>query len=143
MARTYAKKGQHSYIEHIKRIQTILFDINTLISKTSVEKCPDLDKHIKELEEWMKIYSIKIPPAEDYIIPGGRSEASATLYISRSICRKSERSVSKLVSDGLIHQDVLAYLNRLSDFLSILARMASILDKAPENIYIPKPVTTK
>lgn len=140
MARTYAKKGQHSYIEHIKRIQTILFDINTLISKSSVEKCTDLDKHIKELEDWMKIYSIKIPPAEDYIIPGG-SEAAATLYISRSICRKSERAVSKLVSDGLIHQDVLAYLNRLSDFLSILARMASILDQAPENIYIPKPTT--
>jgi cob(I)alamin adenosyltransferase len=59
--------------------------------------------------------------------------------VTRAVCRRTERIVVPLVRDGHLHKEVLIYLNRLSDFLFIVSRIAAKLDKRTESIYIPKP----
>lgn len=65
--------------------------------------------------------------------------ASASLHVARSICRRTERVVVPLVREGGVDDEVQVYLNRLSDFLLIVSRMAAKLDQRTESIYIPKP----
>ena len=69
MSREFANDGKHTYIEHIKRIQTVLIDIKILILKSPSEKSTELNDHIKELEEWIEEFSTQAPPYEHHIIP--------------------------------------------------------------------------
>lgn len=144
-ARVYAREANHPYVEHLKRIQTILIDLTNKISRSApgsiVEDSP-LDSHTKEMEEWIAHYSSQISPEQiehsAYIVPGG-SHSSAALQLSRTICRRVERSAVDLVDEKFVKEDVLAYLNRLGDFLLILSRIATKLDERTELVYIPKP----
>ncbi len=62
-----------------------------------------------------------LPPLKDFILPGG-SRAAALTHMARTICRRAERSVIGLVRDEALSPTVGVYLNRLSDYLFILAR---------------------
>lgn len=59
--------------------------------------------------------------------------------MARSICRKTERVVCPLVRDDKLDREALVYLNRLSDFLLTVSRIAAKQDQRTESIYIPKP----
>lgn len=65
--------------------------------------------------------------------------ASASLHVARSICRKTERVVCPLVRQQKLDKEALVYLNRLSDFLLTVSRIAAKHDQRTESIYIPKP----
>lgn len=69
----------------------------------------------------------------------GGGIASASLHVARSLCRRAERVVVPLVRDGGLDKEAQIYLNRLSDFLFTISRIASKLDQRTESIYIPKP----
>uniref|UniRef100_A0A336N014 CSON011398 protein n=1 Tax=Culicoides sonorensis TaxID=179676 RepID=A0A336N014_CULSO len=143
LARVYARENNHPYVEHLKRIQTVLIDLSNYISKVPTEADSDLAVHTKEMEEWLEAYSPQVTPVENnYIVPGG-SQASASLMIARTICRRAERSAVGLVEEKVLHQDVTAYLNRLGDFLLMLSRIATKLDERTEYVYIPKPEPKK
>lgn len=147
-ARVYAREANHPYVEHLKRIQTILIDLTSVISMSGnlsegATVATELGAHTKEMEEWIEHYVNQIPKQVDavdaaFIVPGG-SQASAALQISRAICRRVERTTVGLLDENMIHTDVLAYLNRLGDFLLILSRIATKLDERTELVYIPKP----
>ena len=62
-------------------------------------------------------------------------QTSSSLHISRSVCRRAERQVTPLVAAGEVDPDTLKYLNRLSDFLFTVARIAAKLDNKEETIY--------
>lgn len=139
LAREFGLEAEHDYCDKLKRIQTVLIDISTLISKNG--KLPNkliTHVHTKELEEWINDYSVKLPPVEHFIIPGGGT-ASASLHVARSICRRTERIVVSLVRQGDVDKQAQIYLNRLSDFLFTVSRIAAKCDKRTESIYIPKP----
>jgi cob(I)alamin adenosyltransferase len=139
LAREYAQEAEHEYSDKLKRIQTIIIDLSTAISRSNADSkklIPTI--YTKELEDWIHEYSKVLPPPEQYIIPGG-GIASASLHVTRAVCRRTERIVVPLVRDGHLHKEVLIYLNRLSDFLFIVSRIAAKLDKRTESIYIPKP----
>lgn len=61
------------------------------------------------------------------------------MHVARSICRRAERAVVPLVRDGGLDKEAQVYLNRLSDFLFTVSRIAVKLDERTESIYIPKP----
>lgn len=65
---------------------------------------------------------------------GGKT--AAALHVARAVCRRAERSIVPLVKSDELEGEVLKYMNRLSDFLFVLARHASRLDNKEENIYI-------
>lgn len=143
LSRVQAREANHPYVEHLKRIQTVLIDLGNHISKSPTEAESDLAIHTKEMEEWLEAYSPQITTLNDnYIIPGG-SEASASLMIARAVCRRAERTAVGLVDEKVLNKDVTAYLNRLGDFLLMLSRIATKLDERTEYVYIPKPETKK
>lgn len=74
-----------------------------------------------------------------HILFQGGGIASASLHVARAICRRTERQVVALVNEGQVDREALRYLNRLSDFLFTVSRIAAKLDKRTESIYIPKP----
>ncbi|KAK5644526.1 hypothetical protein RI129_005826 [Pyrocoelia pectoralis] len=139
IAREHAQESEHEYCDKLKRIQTVIIDISTAISRYGDKnKKPLSSTYTKELEDWIYHYSKQLPPPERYIIPGG-GIAAASLHVARAICRKTERTIVPLVRNGGVEQEALIYLNRLSDFLFTISRIAAKVDKRTESIYIPKP----
>jgi cob(I)alamin adenosyltransferase len=71
LAREFAKDGEHTYTDKLKRIQCILMDISASILKSSKpEQQVHLStRHTKDLEEWIEEYSRQLPPLEKYVIP--------------------------------------------------------------------------
>ncbi|KAF2896880.1 hypothetical protein ILUMI_09290 [Ignelater luminosus] len=139
MAREHAQEGEHEYTDKLKRIQTVIIDISTAISRYSDKnKKPIPPNYTKELEDWIHEYSKELPPPEQYIIPGG-GIAAASLHVARAICRRTERVVVPLVREDGLDKEAQIYLNRLSDFLFTVSRIAAKLDQRTESIYIPKP----
>ncbi|XP_022918116.1 corrinoid adenosyltransferase MMAB-like isoform X2 [Onthophagus taurus] len=135
LAREYALESEHEYCDKLKRAQTVIIDISEAISKQSGEssvKCT----HVKELEDWINQYSKELPVQEKYIIPGS-GLASATLHVSRSICRRVERAIVPLVRNGHLCSSCQIYVNRLADFLLTASRLAAKMDKHNETIYVP------
>jgi cob(I)alamin adenosyltransferase len=75
---------------------------------------------VERLEHWIDAFEDALPPLRRFILPGG-SPAASTLHLARTVCRRAERSIVGL---GVAGQDpvLLAYVNRLSDLLFVLAR---------------------
>lgn len=76
-----------------------------------------LEKAIDRLNE-------NLEPLRSFILPGG-TPAAAHLHLARTVCRRAERAVVTLMRAETINPQVLIYLNRLSDFLFVLARVAN------------------
>ncbi|KAK0091251.1 hypothetical protein PV326_003513 [Microctonus aethiopoides] len=129
---------EHPYLDKLKRVQMILFDLNHAISRSKLNK-PSLFeiKHTQDLEEWISEYANQLPPPEDYIIPGG-GKACASLHVAKAICKRAERNVTALVHKGVIDKQAQIYLSRLSEFLFTVSRIAAKCDQRTENIYIPR-----
>lgn len=68
----------------------------------------------------------------------GGGKACASLHVARTVCRRAERSITTLVRDGALDKEAQTYLNRLSDFLLTVSRIAAKCDQRTENIYIPR-----
>lgn len=82
---------------------------------------------IEWLEQRIDFFTATLPPLREFILPGGAAGA-AGLHVARSVCRRAERSVFKLLRRGETRNDlrpVAIYLNRLSDLLFVLARKAN------------------
>jgi cob(I)alamin adenosyltransferase len=77
-----------------------------------------------------------LPPMTHFILPGGHQTVSFC-HIARCICRRAERNISKLNTEQPIQPEILIYLNRLSDFIFVLARKLSDELNAKEIKWIP------
>ncbi len=78
--------------------------------------------HIDGLEQYLDGYNDALPPLKEFILPGG-SRTAALCHLSRTICRRAERSVVALASSEALSPYVMQYLNRLSDLLFVLGRV--------------------
>jgi len=75
------------------------------------------------LESLIDQYEARLPPLREFIVPGG-SVSSATLHVARTVCRRAERRVTSVAHEFPVDRHSLAYLNRLSDLIFVLARIA-------------------
>ena len=81
-------------------------------------------QRIAELERAIDAASAELPPLTAFILPGGTPKAAA-LHLARAVSRRAERAVVHLGRVETVPPEVLAYLNRLSDLLFVLARLAN------------------
>jgi len=79
--------------------------------------------HVEQLERWIDSFADRLPPLEQFVLPGGEP-AAAWLHVARTVCRRAERRVWAVGGEGTNPQ-VAAYLNRLGDLLFVLARASN------------------
>ncbi len=79
------------------------------------------ERHVLVLEGLIDEMTAVVGPLENFILPGG-TLGSAQLHVARTVCRRAERIVTTLAKEEAIGAYVLAYLNRLSDALFVMAR---------------------
>ncbi|MDH5414512.1 MAG: cob(I)yrinic acid a,c-diamide adenosyltransferase [Flavobacteriaceae bacterium] len=100
------------------------------IPKISLEQILYLEQEIDRMEK-------ELTPMTHFILPGGHQTVSFC-HIARCVCRRAERLVVQLHEKEPINENILSYLNRLSDYLFVLARKLSIDNKAKEIPWIPR-----
>lgn len=90
--------------------------------------------YIDRLEAELDQFNADLPPLKDFILPGG-GEAAAACHLARTIVRRAERRVTSLRRNEDVRQEVLQYLNRLSDLLFVIARVLSRAESGQEVIW--------
>ena len=118
-------------------IEKDLFTIGSYLASVGENvKLPTLSEaHISEMEEKMDQMMKEIPAMTHFILPGGFLPASS-LHLARTVCRRAERRVIAL-GDFLMRNEVIKYLNRLSDYLFVLARYENHLNNIEEIKWVP------
>ena len=110
------------HVADLESIQNDLLNIGGELSIPLVEKPLLHDERVSFLEKRIELINKQLLPLEEFIIPGG-SETSARLHVARSICRRAERNLVSLKNTEKLSIDILKYINRLSDYLFVLARL--------------------
>jgi len=93
--------------------------------------------HIERLEKEIDCLEEELAPLKNFILPGGIPIASI-LHVARTTCRRAERRVVAAAACESLNEAALAYLNRLSDYLFVLARWANSAAGGKENVWKPK-----
>ena len=132
-------------LEPIKKslgeIQTSLFTIGAQLASPNTD--PKIEiitaAHVDGLERQMDVITESLPTMRHFILPGG-SKTSALLHLARTVCRRAERAMvhlSTLPGESVDHW-VLIFINRLSDFLFLLARLANQLENVEDTPWKPE-----
>lgn len=124
-------------LKKLVRIQGELFVLGSdLSSPLSVKvKIPRISKsHVTRLEKEIDVWKKELPPLKNFILPGGHA-VGAGLHLARSICRRAERKIVVVANEEKINPNCQIYLNRLSDWLFVLARYVNKLEGIPEKIW--------
>jgi cob(I)alamin adenosyltransferase len=113
----------------LRVIQNDLFDVGAdlCVPQTNSEKVNDLriaPAQYERLEHAIDRLNEGLDPLRSFVLPGG-TPAAAWLHLARTVCRRVERSVVALSHSEKVNTHALIYLNRLSDFLFVLARIAN------------------
>ncbi len=91
-------------------------------------------KTVAWVESQIDALTVDLPPLKNFILPGG-SPAAAQIHVARTICRRAERVVVELQAQERVGEEVIHYLNRLSDFLFTLARWENLQQGIPEDTW--------
>jgi cob(I)alamin adenosyltransferase len=125
----------------LKEIQDRLFTIGSSLAsdpEKSKMKIPDLlATDITLLENEMDQMNEQLPELKHFILPGGNTTVSYC-HLARCVCRRSERLTVHLAEESFVDSNITIYLNRLSDYLFVLARKLSADAKTQENVWLPR-----
>ncbi|WP_407517751.1 cob(I)yrinic acid a,c-diamide adenosyltransferase [Elizabethkingia anophelis] len=94
------------------------------------------EEDISKLEVWMDKMDESLEPLQFFILPGG-GKAATFLHAARTICRRAERGMVFLNETEEVRLELIKYLNRLSDYLFVMARYVSMLDNEQEEYWNP------
>jgi cob(I)alamin adenosyltransferase len=120
----------------IATIQRDLFALGARLADPAHRIAPRVSKvvvdasSVTRLEQWIDQLETELPPLRHFILSGG-SVPGASLHLARTVCRRAERAVLSLGADA-VEPVVLVYLNRLSDLLFVMARVANHRLGVPE-----------
>ena len=124
----------------LQKIQVNLFVAEAWVAadEEHVHKnLPELnDESIHQLELEIDEMNKSLPELTHFIIPGGQTTVSFC-HIARTVCRRAERCVISIPSPRAEHVIVIRYLNRLSDYLFVLARKVAMDAGVGDNLWIP------
>lgn len=126
----------------LERIQSELFTLGAQLATPDPEKAPRnvptiQDENIAALEREIDRFDAELEPLRSFILPSGTRLASL-LHVSRTVCRRAERAAVSLSAHEALPPRSLTYLNRLSDHLFTLARVANKRAGVTETKWEPK-----
>jgi cob(I)alamin adenosyltransferase len=108
-------------------IQSRLFDIGAELATTPEGKFQFQsvgETDVAELEWMMDRWEPELEELKNFILPGG-TETSARLHVARSVCRRLERVLWRLSEEAEVRNEIMVYVNRLSDWLFVAARISN------------------
>jgi len=111
-------------LSRLRQVQKLLFlvgsDLATpLDSKADIKRISS--EEVKLIEGWINELEEFLPELKRFILPGG-SKLSSYLHLARTVCRRAERCSVRLSEEEKINPQFIVFLNRLSDYLFLLAR---------------------
>lgn len=115
--------------EMLVEIQRCLFSLGASLADPSTRaaghaKVTATQADVERLEGWIDSLETELAPLRQFILPGGHPTA-ASLHLARAVCRRAERRVAGLGASA-VDATVIAYVNRLSDLLFVLARVVNV-----------------
>jgi len=110
------------------KVQHNLFNIGSLLALGDKEvkfKMPEISNaDIEDIEQEMDKIDAQLPKLKSFVLPGGE-QTVAYSHVCRSICRRAERLIVKLSEKYAVNEDLIKYVNRLSDYFFLLSRKIS------------------
>jgi cob(I)alamin adenosyltransferase len=139
ISQTEALQTQHVILQ---KLQHHLFRIGSLVATNTdkdlnlFQSLPQIDEsHIRFLEQNIDMLTADLPLLKNFILPSGHM-AVASAHVARTLCRRAERRVSEVYQTNQENlQNVLIYLNRLSDYFFTLARYIGLKTNTAEVIW--------
>ena len=119
--------GGSDHAAALTRIQNDLFDLGADLATPGEDFTPGemtlriVTAQVEWLEQAIDALNDSLEPLRSFILPGG-SEASARVHVARASARRAERAATALAAGDPVNPAALAYINRLSDYLFVLAR---------------------
>jgi cob(I)alamin adenosyltransferase len=129
----FLPSGETTLSGEIQRIQSDLLHIGAWLAVTPGSPASQELQDISREEE-------ELPALKDFLLPGGHVSA-AWAHVARAVCRRAERHVVRLLAEtaedetSLQLRGVVTYLNRLSDYLFVLARYCNKIQGQPDTIW--------
>ena len=125
----------------IDSLQSELFTLGAELATPDFDAAPKevpriTPDHVARLEFEIDRLTEQLPPMKNFILPGG-SRAGAALHLCRTVCRRAERKVVELAKSAPVPEEALAYVNRLSDLLFVMARAANLRAGGREIPWVP------
>jgi len=120
----------------IAELQSLLFVLGSDLARpypdTGQPASPRISPaHVAGLEQSIDTYQARLPELTTFILPGG-TRCAAYLHLARAVCRRAERSAVALSRRAALNPAVLPFLNRLSDLLFAMARLANSMASVPD-----------
>ncbi len=127
----------------VDALQSELFTLGAQLATPDADKAPkEVPRiragHVQRLEREIDRLTGELPEMRNFILPGG-SRAGAALHFCRTVCRRAERKVVELAECSAVSGEALAYVNRLSDLLFVMARAANLRAGGREIPWVPNP----
>lgn len=127
--------------EHLIQIQNDLFVLGADLATPKRPGGKNVERiapfHAERIEKFIDAIDAVLKPLDSFILPGG-SVLGAHVHVSRTVCRRAERLVVALSKTEDVGQPPIIYLNRLSDFLFVLARFANLKSGRAEIAWHPR-----
>lgn len=125
--------------ENIRWIQKILFNIGGCLATDTTtfplpESCMVKADDVTRIEGMIDAAQDGLPQQKNFILPGG-CQAAAYAHVARTVCRRAERLIIGLPDTCSVPCQLLCFMNRLSDYLFVLARRINYFSGVEENIW--------
>jgi cob(I)alamin adenosyltransferase len=139
------KDGLQAFDALLHIVQSLLFDVGAVLAtparpgKKPLHLPPLTQAQVTTLERAIDGFEAQLPPLKNFILPSG-SQLCATLHLCRGTCRRAERRVVHLLhQDSSVEVRCVVILNRLSDLLFVMARLANQFAGVADVPWIPSP----
>jgi cob(I)alamin adenosyltransferase len=125
----------------LRRVQNELFNLGSDLATLPADRHPQQPvieaRHVEALEHAIDGWNETLPELRSFVLPGGGWVASY-LHLARTVCRRAERIAVRLAASESVSEQVIPYLNRLSDALFVMSRHASRLYGEAEPLWEPE-----
>lgn len=123
----------------LAEIQNVLFNVGCNLAmgesfKKEIKESVVADVLIEHVEKAIDRMQAAIPELKSFVIPGG-SRSASTAHVCRTVCRRAERLIIALDESSKVDRNLMAYVNRLSDYFFVLSRYLNNIEKVDEKIW--------